>query len=1750
VTGAPTLGDLIEVADVETVVRLDGARDRLRQLVLTGDVVESLGAVLEAANAPAGAGFFVVGPFGSGKSHFLAAVGELLADPAAATTTSWEGGLRRLAAGARPSTVVAVPLVEYRAGAALEDVVAGRAWRALGEPAPPPSDDRTASWDAVLTSARSQGRQGLVLLLDELSEFLRAKQGPALTEDLRFLQFLGEWASGRPAIVVAALQESIEEVANVSQKELARIRDRYRPSLALSMRHVEDLVHGRLVRLRPAAEPWVERAWEEMAKAYPDGHVSRERFGRCYPLHPDTLALLEGLRFLLSQQRGVVDFICRRLRDVLDRGYSQLVTPDEVFDHFRGRLQERPESARLAETVVPYFERALGDLVDDEDQVLALRTVKLLCLLAASPLERPRTAAELASMLVVRVSDIDPAANVAYLSAAVLEPIASLGAYVVAQAGPPTTYSVQLDADAALVAKSRAAQLRAELSAGDRRLVATLYALGSTPQLPLQLLGEVGLSRRELLWHNTQRAVLLGTRRVLELSADEVSALVAQARKLGAEGCLLIGEVELEEGEAAQERAAVLMAANPRLALWVPASLSTEERDAVLDLHSRSRLLEEARNEGRSELVELLERARDADAAVAREILRRVYFDGQAPGVDLPSLAGLIFDRQLPRLVDPLLSGLHPQHGAIAPRGELVGERLVRQLVDDVIGAGRIGPAAVARGQLRPLIEGYLVPLGLARIRSDGATVAPDPAKSPAVAEALRLVGVGDGEVVLTTDVARALADGPVGLSGPEAILVLNACVQSGLLEAWRGRRRHSEPFLTITATDRLSAGELVEPSVRVAVAALGPVVGPGPLEPWTAGAQRSAWDYARAWLDARREELIETRAGLERYREVPALAGSDPGPVLDDLATIGAVIDACPPSLAAPAGLRQLVAATADWEALQGAARRLGAVARFLRDELRRVEEAAAYLTHPELSIPESDPALQSLRQAARDRLGEGLQLAAQDRAGTLLAATREFRGAYAAAYQEWHDRYYAAVTAEDVERVRAAPGYRALSRLAAIKAVAVPDDRVKVDRLLAGAAPTTCRRPVNVELQWKPRCSCGLALGDALPVLDGDAVMAVAEHGVRQYLDELSAPELRGRLADAVADLQALGRSELAADLAALDRLLASPTGVEGSPDLLAPTGPAGRRGLDVMAGVDDGADPPGAVGFEDGPDLCALAGLLSDDVVSVVRDVLSGGQLIVTRDLATLREDLIGRRYPKRKLHEILAAWVDPGGELPPGGFVAVVDSSEAVPPGHGGGRGGSGRDTNGNGGAGGARASTSGVAGFLTTRFPGVASLLPSQDSADAFWLSAWWAGRPQPPTWLPVRLLLEPERLAAAADAARSDVAALAELADLDARVDANSLLGDQIAGALDLASRPATDAASVLSGERLLRHPVRLAADQLVSRMGSDWRLARLVDTERAGRQHALLSAAELAPLSHLVTAARHLDALEHAMASTPGPTLVDRLYPAHYAPVRELISRAELATAESNLVSPDALVAFRSAAERLLGAVDSDFGALADVGFPGCLRVWEIGDAVIGPLLRQHGRVGVLLVDAMRADLATPFIERVAAALPGRLVRRQWAVVPSPTRTSESMAAMHLGRPVGAGSVPGLPAPAHAPFAHLGYEAAVVVGADRDAQAAEIQRLWTSGPPISVAVATGVDERLHRTSVELAALLDEAVTGLCRRVLPGLSALPSAVPLVVLADHGFRENRRWGHGPEGRYVHGGTSLEECVIPVAVFGPV
>jgi hypothetical protein len=680
-------------------------------------------------------------------------------------------------------------------------------------------------------------------------------------------------------------------------------------------------------------------------------------------------------------------------------------------------------------------------------------------------------------------------------------------------------------------------------------------------------------------------------------------------------------------------------------------------------------------------------------------------------------------------------------------------------------------------------------------------------------------------------------------------------------------------------------------------------------------------------------------------------------------------------------------------------------------------------------------------------------------------------------------------------VAAIRSSPGYRALAALTGVGALAVGDDRVKVDRLLAAAAPARCERRLDLELSWKPRCSCGFALGQSPPSFDVEAVRALVDRGVREHLAELGRAEHRSRLEVAVDHLADIGRAEAGDDLRAL------------------------------LAHVRDPAKA----------DPLAVAHLLDGPAGGVVGDVLTGGNLVVRRDLAGLRDDLAGRRFPKRRLLELLVKWVDPDGSLPGSGFVEVVDTAEPAV-----------EDQP-------RRVGNSATAQLLSRRFPRLAALLPAERAGECFWLAAWWAAHApeaEPPGWLPLPLVAERELLGAAVELATGDLGARAELAELDARIGPESLLGDQVSAALGLAHRPVAAVVDALARERLLRHPVRLAAGDLLRRLAGDWQLAeRLSDLEpgKLAAAHALVGEAELATLGFVVRAAAHLAELERRLPASSCRDLVEEIYPSYAAPVPVLLSRAELAAVGPSLAAPDALEAVRMAAARTLGAADAALARHADAGFPGCLRIWEIGAAVVAPLLAVHDRVAVLVVDAMRVDVWSRLRSSLGEALPGRPLREAWAVVPQPTRTREAMAALYSGRPVPAGSGPDTPAALGLPFAHLGYEAETLVGADRDGSAGSLRDLWAGGARIAVAVATGVDEALHRSSADVASLVDEAVAGLERRVVPTLHALPADVPLVVLADHGFRENRSWGRGPGSRYGHGGLSLEECVIPVATF---
>ena len=325
------------------MIRLDHLRGENAQWIsnsyyITQETENHLHTLRVLFEKDSGCGVFLVGHYGAGKSHFLAYVTQQI---------------QANAFSKRNPDAIAISLVNYKAAEPLESIVE----RELG--IAESQIDRRTLWKKV----SKQHPDGLVLILDELSEFLRSKpSAQSFNEDLRFLQFLGEWTEARPLWIVAALQEQIEHTGEIEYDLFRKIKDRYPIRLLLTPSHVRDLIAQRILRKKPSYRAAVEDLAQDFKKVYPDGSIDYAQFCEIYPLHPATLELLEEVRDRFSQTRGIIDFTvtqlagneARGITPFLDQQWGHLLTPNTIVDHFADLFEVQQEFLPIAQKVLPY----------------------------------------------------------------------------------------------------------------------------------------------------------------------------------------------------------------------------------------------------------------------------------------------------------------------------------------------------------------------------------------------------------------------------------------------------------------------------------------------------------------------------------------------------------------------------------------------------------------------------------------------------------------------------------------------------------------------------------------------------------------------------------------------------------------------------------------------------------------------------------------------------------------------------------------------------------------------------------------------------------------------------------------------------------------------------------------------------------------------------------------------------------------------------------------------------------------------------------------------------------------------------------------------------------------------------------------------------------------------------------------------------------------------------------------------------
>jgi hypothetical protein len=676
--------DIVETRRHPTVVRLDHLEREdagwiASAYCMTPEIATNLASLRRLLARPTGTGAFLIGQYGCGKSHFLAYVAQ---------------GIRSGTLIAEGPDVVALSLLDYRGETPLEDVVD----RVLGIDQASP--DRPSAW-AKLDELHPRG---VLLLIDELSEFLRSKPDRRrFNEDARFLQYLGEWADGHRLWVIAAMQEHIEHTGELEYGLYRKIRDRYPVRYLLTPAHVRDLVRDGILVKKEGYDAAVEELAAAIGESLPGSPLDLATFRGIYPVHPATLELLEEVRERFSQTRGVVDFVVTRLAGdpargvgaLLDEPLGAILTPDAIIDHFLDLFETQPEFLPLSQQVFPWYRKHLAEVFPEPALLsLAEQILKLLVLVHLSPRRGVLTANDASYWLLYRATRLDPERNLRIVER-VLRTLAERGRFVVAEKGG---YRLDLEDGGRGELERRLEREIADLAEqGEMAFEEIFPALEREEATPFGLEREIWQPRQSR-WHFHER---------------RYSVYLGREAARAPDGLALA--IRLPWGDSSQVPGAYTLRPSPL-------ALGRE----ILELGALLRLRGERWVRRAAELLEA--RLRDR-LTLLRNHLRSCYLDGEmigptgrrepAPRVD-PSLP---LDRWLEGLAEWMLRRTYPSFERFAPtHGPLPAEAYRAFLRFAAQGSLEEPSADEHVGLVR---EGYLVPMGLLRRKGRDYVIAP-----------------------------------------------------------------------------------------------------------------------------------------------------------------------------------------------------------------------------------------------------------------------------------------------------------------------------------------------------------------------------------------------------------------------------------------------------------------------------------------------------------------------------------------------------------------------------------------------------------------------------------------------------------------------------------------------------------------------------------------------------------------------------------------------------------------------------------------------------------------------------------------------------------------------------------------------------------------------------------------------------------------------------------------------------------------
>jgi hypothetical protein len=357
-------GDLVRFDPIETVIELrhadesDKAKKLVETYVISDEMAERLASLvipnLQFDEPLDNKGILVVGNYGTGKSHLMSVIS------AVAENADLTQHLRNKKVREAASKIAGkFQVVRTEIGAIkmpLRDIIIleleGKL-RNIGVSYIFPSADEIVNhktaFEEMMAAFQSEfPDQGLVMVVDELLDYLRSRNAQDIVLDLGFLREIGEVCKDLRFRFVAGVQEAIfdsQRFAFVADS-LRRVNARFE-QIPIASRDIKYVVAERLLQKTADQQAKIRDHLGQFTKFYGRMNEELDEFVRLFPIHPDYFPTFE--RVAVAEKREVLKTLSVAMRQMLDRDVPNGEPGLLAFDSYWETLSNDPSLKAVPE---------------------------------------------------------------------------------------------------------------------------------------------------------------------------------------------------------------------------------------------------------------------------------------------------------------------------------------------------------------------------------------------------------------------------------------------------------------------------------------------------------------------------------------------------------------------------------------------------------------------------------------------------------------------------------------------------------------------------------------------------------------------------------------------------------------------------------------------------------------------------------------------------------------------------------------------------------------------------------------------------------------------------------------------------------------------------------------------------------------------------------------------------------------------------------------------------------------------------------------------------------------------------------------------------------------------------------------------------------------------------------------------------------------------------------------------------------